>query len=728
MADITAAVNKIKTATMGQDVRQGIADAMSAVNTDNNQVIGLLGGLNPTAIAAAAVTATTKAAEAVGSATDAMDSEVAAAAAKTAAQTAKTAAELAETHAETAETNAKASEVAAEASETAAAGSAATATTKANESAASAAAALVSEQNAALRKSETQAIKDAAVLALAETTDEAEVIEARKGKGSLGEKIGEIDSQLAEKATKAEVTNVMTPKGTLAYASLPTTGNSVGWYYYCLDGDGTHGAGNYVWNGTSWYFGGTGDEGYNLLKSDLDDFEAKTNSNFITFRSSNYFDKERATVGYQINSIVGNKPVLSANSERVITAEIECTKNDVFYITRIDSNSAFGNEGSSNFACAVALDKNDIILKRSEWVNGFTADVEGATKVRFVIAKSVFTSNKIVNISKNYLPISGKCVEEYWYEKVPINRVNSLVVDMWGDSRIENGYDNCTDVSAYLRDLMNTNVVTIPTFGIQEYAPLFVVNNYGIQAQASGMVAARFGSNEIFVSIYGDKIPSSGEATVTVLRCTTGNVENFNCWSVTPENNVLCNINGINGYLIRSQNVYKFTRIDSGVETSVRPFSKVIVSNKESASHMCVIWAGKNDMGLADGYQINGVIGNVTGMIKKLCHDNFIILGETYDCNTITYGTGTNLRSYVDQINAWYKGNYSNNFIDIQQVMVDNGLTLAGIATPSAKDLENIANGFIPDSLMQDETHPNDIGRQVVAKIIYSWMIEHGWI
>ena len=56
--------------------------------------------------------------------------------------------------------------------------------------------------------------------------------------------------QLAQKANKDDVTSVITPKGTLAYASLPTSGNQVGWYYYCPDGDGTHGAGNYVWNGT----------------------------------------------------------------------------------------------------------------------------------------------------------------------------------------------------------------------------------------------------------------------------------------------------------------------------------------------------------------------------------------------------------------------------------------------------------------------------------------------
>ena len=77
--------------------------------------------------------------------------------------------------------------------------------------------------------------------------------------------------QLAQKANKDDVTSVITPKGTLAYASLPTSGNQIGWYYYCPDGDGAHGAGNYVWNGESWFFGGTGDDGYTKLKNELND-------------------------------------------------------------------------------------------------------------------------------------------------------------------------------------------------------------------------------------------------------------------------------------------------------------------------------------------------------------------------------------------------------------------------------------------------------------------------
>lgn len=108
-----------------------------------------------------------------------------------------------------------------------------------------------------------------------------EVIEARtdylgKKYGNLKERLDsekadivEVTNQLAHKANKDEVTNIMTPKGNKLYNSLPTTGNTIGDYYYCPDGDGVNGPGNYVWNGTAWYFGGTGDEGYNKLKEDL---------------------------------------------------------------------------------------------------------------------------------------------------------------------------------------------------------------------------------------------------------------------------------------------------------------------------------------------------------------------------------------------------------------------------------------------------------------------------
>lgn len=157
-----------------------------------------------TTASAAAVTATTKAGEAVGSADDAMDSQVVATAQAGIATTKAAEALASKTAAATSETNSKASETASKASETAAAGSAATATTKAGESAASAAAALASEQAAAEHESVALGYKDATIAAVGGATDLAEIIESRKGKVTLGEKISEIDSQLADIVVQRE--------------------------------------------------------------------------------------------------------------------------------------------------------------------------------------------------------------------------------------------------------------------------------------------------------------------------------------------------------------------------------------------------------------------------------------------------------------------------------------------------------------------------------------------
>lgn len=93
-------------------------------------------------------------------------------------------------------------------------------------------------------------------------------------KSSLVNAVKELNSQLAAIETdyvrKDESTNGSFPLDvsgwTYLYADLPTASESnIGGYLYCTDGDGTHGAGNYRSSGTAWYFGGTGDQGYNKL-------------------------------------------------------------------------------------------------------------------------------------------------------------------------------------------------------------------------------------------------------------------------------------------------------------------------------------------------------------------------------------------------------------------------------------------------------------------------------
>lgn len=50
-------------------------------------------------------------------------------------------------------------------------------------------------------------------------------------------------------------------KGSSTYAALPGKGAAENDYYYCSDGDGTHGPGYYAWNGSSWIWIGNNDKG-----------------------------------------------------------------------------------------------------------------------------------------------------------------------------------------------------------------------------------------------------------------------------------------------------------------------------------------------------------------------------------------------------------------------------------------------------------------------------------
>lgn len=208
--------------------------------------------------------------------------------------------------------------------------------------------------------------------------------------------ISDLNRRIAEKVNKDEVTNVMTPKGNIAYASLPTSGNEVGWYYYCPDGDGTHGAGNYVWNGTSWFFGGTGDEGYNLLKKDIVTLEA-TKDGTVTVEKTDFFKTVPLSQNrfnseaepYVIGEIyTGVKENTSKNADYYISAEMliepgkqyyqnfeaSCVLYDSAhnYIRTIAWNeSPFTADANAKYIrCSVkTVDKNTKYIGESKWAN-----------------------------------------------------------------------------------------------------------------------------------------------------------------------------------------------------------------------------------------------------------------------------------------------------------------------------------------------------------------------
>lgn len=147
--------------------------------------------------------------------------------------------------------------------------------------------------------------------------------------------------QLAEKVNKNEITNSVSPKGTKSYASLPQTGNLVGDYYYCPDGNSRDGAGNYVWNGSSWFFGGTGDEGYtklneiitetgikkNIILGNLNVGYIYENGTINPSSSYNYTDPITLKKGYTVKwyaKMYGNHPIILKCENGIYTKLVSC--------------------------------------------------------------------------------------------------------------------------------------------------------------------------------------------------------------------------------------------------------------------------------------------------------------------------------------------------------------------------------------------------------------------
>ena len=183
----------------------------------------------------------------------------------------------------------------------------------------------------------------------------------------------------------------MTPKGTLAYASLPTSGNQVGWYYYCPDGDGTHGAGNYVWNGTSWYFGGTGDEGYNLLKKDLVNLKSVYNDETFNFVGGyNYFNYDFiAGHNYRLindsDSMIG---IWTANSNDEV---IETISGGADTHIVFDFNCSTNAEKIKIFAHGIGTLK---IVDQSAKINEIENDISNISK-KIVVGRNKFNKYDI---------------------------------------------------------------------------------------------------------------------------------------------------------------------------------------------------------------------------------------------------------------------------------------------------------------------------------------------
>ena len=435
-------------------------------------------------------------------------------------------------------------------------------------------------------------------------------------------------------------------------------------------------------------------------------------------RSKNIFNPSEAVQG-TLNASGG-----VGESAFITTGMIPVSEGDVinFYYVQ---NDVFKHTGGILVVSLFDVNKNFISRTNTLYTPSYTVP-SGGSFIRMTIAiryneyrnATMLTRNEEATSFESYVTPELTAVD-FVARKMARDAsvgvvVNEKIVDCWGDSRMDMIATSGTAVADYLLGLLGADYITA---------------NYGVSSQTANMVAARFGSNEVFVTLENNRIPASGRVNITAFKCSVGGRagEDLRAQSIELPYGLKCEIAGVKGTLIRRYGTEQyFVRDEDGDTVTVKPRTKVLVPNYNSKAHINIFWAGKNDFGFNVSPRTQGIIDSIESMANSIGHDRFIILGETYSVNE-SYASGTTFRNAVNAINAHYASAYPDNYIDIQAELISRGLTLEGI-TPTAQDNENIANGFIPDSLMADTVHPNEKGREAVAKIIYSWMQDKEWV
>lgn len=431
-------------------------------------------------------------------------------------------------------------------------------------------------------------------------------------------------------------------------------------------------------------------------------------------RSPNIFNPATAVAGTL--NITGG-----VNESTFITTDyIPVNPDDVirFYYVQ---NGVFKHTGGIWLVSLFDNNKNFISRTNQLYVPEYTVPYNAVyVRLTLSITYSVYVNSTMLTINEAVASFSEHVepnvtaidtIAREMASGINVHGLNDRIIDFWGDSFIEMIVSAGTAISDYLDNLIPADYFT---------------SNHGISAETSGMVIARMGINEIYVTVANNTILASGDSAVTAIKAGIGSIngDNVKCTTNALHNNIYCEIAGVKGWLIHTNDTLKFTRETAGSAVTIPPRTRINVIDYNTKNHCLVFMAGKNDLSF-NAAGTENVLASYEAAAEYQNSVKYVLLGVTNSVSE-NYLPGTTLRTSVETINTQLAAKYPNNFIDVQAELISRGLTLEGI-TPTAQDQQNISNGFIPDSLMADTVHINEYGREAIAKILNEWMRAHNW-
>jgi lysophospholipase L1-like esterase len=252
--------------------------------------------------------------------------------------------------------------------------------------------------------------------------------------------------------------------------------------------------------------------------------------------------------------------------------------------------------------------------------------------------------------------------------------------------------------------------------------PDLTVTKLGFNGNTTDEVRLRVGALPLMISgATGNTIPSTGTVNVTT-RQQVG-------WG-TANVAVAGTIAGIGGTLTHDGSTLTFTRNGQGDPYTITAPVRFVPNVDDYSSHNVVLWVGRNDINSgvtgAEASTAEHVVAGVLETVEWLApRTKSIVVVSAINQNKEP--RGHERYQVVQDINAGLKAALPHKFLDIRSYLVNQAIYDAGL-TPTATDLQNIADDCPPAQIWDDGSHYLPIVAPHVAAFIQTRLEAKGLI
>ena len=290
------------------------------------------------------------------------------------------------------------------------------------------------------------------------------------------------------------------------------------------------------------------------------------------------------------------------------------------------------------------------------------------------ISKFTDNSNKVVDTNKNKEPQETDNTEKKDNPETVIPNLYCV-----GDSTTLGKENENNSYPAYLNNLANLNIKTI-----------------GDEKITSSALLVKLGITPVYV----DKltIPASTTPTPIVFLNQGGKANNELLKSQGSIESVT--INGIAGKITYRYegNTLLFTRDQPGEQTIINSPTLIQVNNNIEPNGILILYTGAYEESIK-----GSLVKYQKEIIQAFNTENYLVVSLTQNDRNET--------------NESLKAAHGEHYLDFKSYLLSNGLQDAGI-TPTAQDLQDIAENKIPTSLKANEINGNDKYCQLLSKQI----------